>query len=728
MAGRSLGSLTLDLILKMGGFEQGMDKAARLTDKRMREMEARAKKFGVVIGAAVAGAAVAAAAGVKSAIDYADQLNDMNQRLGVSAEALSGWAYAAKQSGTDIDALGIGLKKLAKNMAEALDPKSTQGRLFEQLGVSITDAAGRLRSVEDVLPEVASKFKELDNATLESALAMDLFGKSGTDLIEFLNQGEDGLAQFRDRARELGIELDGSTLQAADAFNDSLTDLKTAVDGLWTRVAADLLPDLIRLVQVFIDLTKEGDGTASTAHKIADGFRVIGVVAESSASLISSITQILGGFVQQAWGYYKVLAGILSLDMSTLKSGWGTIKDSGKNISAGFGRLVDPHGSNALFKPGKGFAQYDGPLLAPSKALAEAQSAQEARLARSYMAAPKAGGGGRSRSGGGGKSDAQREAEQLQAAYDRMNASLAEQVALFGATGQAGKLRYELENGELAKLTQAQKDSLIVHAEKLDQMERMKDAQDAQIRALADEKAAVESVLARLDDEYASLTLSNVELAKRNALLGLSAEAQAEWGDAIGNSIEELNAMREQVSFMDDVRGTFNDFFMDVFTGTKSIKDAFKDLFDNIAQMITQRIVDGWLDKLFGGRGTTGGGTSGGDFFSSLLGMFGFGGANANGNAFSGGNVVPFANGGVVSAPQFFPMAGSRMGLMGEAGPEAIMPLARVNGKLGVRMSGSGGGIVQNVYVQGRPDKSTLKQMERASGRGAAREMSRTGR
>jgi hypothetical protein len=188
------------------------------------------------------------------------------------------------------------------------------------------------------------------------------------------------------------------------------------------------------------------------------------------------------------------------------------------------------------------------------------------------------------------------------------------------------------------------------------------------------------------------------------------------------------DAMQEHKAFMDGIRGTFNDFFMDVFTGTKSIKDAFKDLFDNIAAMITQKIVNGWLDKLFGAPGTTGAGSGGGDFFSSLLGMFGFGGANANGNAFSGGNVVPFANGGVVSAPQFFPMAGSRMGLMGEAGPEAIMPLARVNGKLGVRMSGSGGGIVQNVYVQGRPDKSTLKQMERASGRGAAREMSRTGR
>lgn len=723
MASRSLGTLTLDLIARIGGFTSALTKAERDAEKRFKGIESAAKKMGVALGAALAVAGGAAAIGIKSAIDYADKLNDMNQRLGVSAEALSGWAYAARQTGTDIDSLGIGLKKLAKNMAEALDPKSTQGRLFEGLGVSVTDASGKLRSVEEILPEIANKFKELDNATLESAIAMDLFGKSGTDLLEFLNQGGDGLSAMRDRARELGVELDGDTLAAADAFNDGVGDLRTALEGLWAQVAADLLPELTRLVNVLVNLTKEGDGTASTAHKIADGFRVVGAFAESSASLISSLTQILGGFVQQAWGYYKVLSGILSLDISTLKSGVGTIKGSGQNISAGFSRLVDPHGANALFKPGKPLAQYDGPLLAPSKSLADAQAASERRLMVAYGPEAKAGSSGRK----SGKSDAEREAEQLQAAYDRMNASLTQQIALFGQDGQAAKLRYELEHGELSKLTQAQKEHLIALAEQSDQQERMKATQDATVEALAREKDAVESVLLRLDDERAALTLSNVELEKRNALLGLSAQAQAEWGDKIGKSIEELDAMRKQADFIDGVRHEFNNFFMDVFTGTKSIKDAFTDLFDSIAAMITQKIVEGWLDKLFGNLGTTGSGTKGGDFFSSILGFFGFGGANANGNAFNGGSIVPFANGGVVTAPQLFPMSGGRIGLRGEAGPEAIMPLKRgPDGKLGVRMHG-GGVVSQTFVVQGRMDYRTADQVARQSGVEARRAITRSG-
>ncbi|MGR3803881.1 phage tail tape measure protein [Marinibacterium profundimaris] len=97
----------------------------------------------------------------------------------------------------------------------------------------------------------------------------------------------------------------------------------------------------------------------------------------------------------------------------------------------------------------------------------------------------------------------------------------------------------------------------------------------------------------------------------------------------------------------------------------------------------------------------------------------------AKGGAFSGGRVTPFANGGVVNGPTGFPMRGG-MGLMGEAGPEAIMPLARgPDGKLGVRGAGGGGpvNVVMNIQtpdVQGfqRSQGQIASQLSRALGRG----------
>lgn len=101
-----------------------------------------------------------------------------------------------------------------------------------------------------------------------------------------------------------------------------------------------------------------------------------------------------------------------------------------------------------------------------------------------------------------------------------------------------------------------------------------------------------------------------------------------------------------------------------------------------------------------------------------------FGGAFANGAAFSQGQVMPFANGGIVNGPTRFPMRGGT-GLMGEAGPEAIMPLTRgPDGKLGVRGAGGGGStVVMNIStpdVQGfqRSRSQIAAQMSRALGKG----------
>ncbi|UAB90048.1 phage tail tape measure protein [Ruegeria sp. SCSIO 43209] len=97
----------------------------------------------------------------------------------------------------------------------------------------------------------------------------------------------------------------------------------------------------------------------------------------------------------------------------------------------------------------------------------------------------------------------------------------------------------------------------------------------------------------------------------------------------------------------------------------------------------------------------------------------------ADGGSFSQGRVMPFANGGVVSSPTMFPMRGGT-GLMGEAGPEAIMPLARgADGKLGVRSQGGARAVnvVMNIStpdVQGfrRSQGQIAAQMSRALGRG----------
>src|SRR5690606_19727430 len=137
MASRGLGTLTLDLILKMGGFEQGMNKAARLTDERMKKIEARAKAAGVAIGAGLVAAATGAAAMTKRAIDAADEMSKLAQKVGISTEQISRLAYAGDLADVSLADLQTSIGRLIKSMGDAQSETSTQARIFKALGIEV---------------------------------------------------------------------------------------------------------------------------------------------------------------------------------------------------------------------------------------------------------------------------------------------------------------------------------------------------------------------------------------------------------------------------------------------------------------------------------------------------------------------------------------------------------------------------------------------------------------
>lgn len=123
-------------------------------------------------------------------------------------------------------------------------------------------------------------------------------------------------------------------------------------------------------------------------------------------------------------------------------------------------------------------------------------------------------------------------------------------------------------------------------------------------------------------------------------------------------------------SVLSTLSNGFSEMFKGLLRGTTSLSDALGQLLGKLGDLF----VDQAFNMLFNG-------AAGGGGILSLIGsLFGF----ANGGVFNGGHVQPFANGGIVSRPTLFPMANGA-GLMGEAGPEAIMPLRRgPDGRLGV--------------------------------------------
>ena len=162
---------------------------------------------------------------------------------------------------------------------------------------------------------------------------------------------------------------------------------------------------------------------------------------------------------------------------------------------------------------------------------------------------------------------------------------------------------------------------------------------------------------------------------------------------------EELKKQRERSQALSEhIASTMEDGFMKMIDGTTSVKDAFKSMASEIIKELYRVLV---VQQMV----------------NAAKGFFGF----ADGGAFSGGSQIEaYANGGVVGSPTTFPMAGGKTGLMGEAGPEAIMPLKRgSNGKLGVQMEGGGGGDVININqsfnFQANGDDSVKKLIAQAA-------------
>jgi lambda family phage tail tape measure protein len=191
-------------------------------------------------------------------------------------------------------------------------------------------------------------------------------------------------------------------------------------------------------------------------------------------------------------------------------------------------------------------------------------------------------------------------------------------------------------------------------------------------------KKTVQEVTSQLGDEAQNMSQKEIEgLAKILMQLDTLEEEKSKYLDNVQ-------------SVADTMKNSMSDAFMSMVEGTKSFKDAMKDMARAVIKqlfdiLVVQQLVGSFDVETGKGSGLVGG----------IMKLFT--GGFANGAAFSNGKVTAFADGGVVNQPTMFPMANGA-GLMGEAGPEAIMPLKRgKNGKLGVQVEGGNQG---NVTVQ----------------------------
>lgn len=202
------------------------------------------------VGAGVSGIVSLA----RDALDYASSLGETAQQLGVTAEQLQVYRYAATQVGISQEEMDKGLGKLTRTLGDAQTGSKSAAKVFDALGISLTNADGSARTAGDALPLIADALAQIEEPAKRAAVEVDLFGRTGQKLDTLLAGGSAEINNLRNAAHDLGIVLSDSQIQNADATADKLAELKSVLEANIAGVVADNATEIYRLADSLIHL------------------------------------------------------------------------------------------------------------------------------------------------------------------------------------------------------------------------------------------------------------------------------------------------------------------------------------------------------------------------------------------------------------------------------------------------------------------------------------------
>lgn len=287
--------------------------ALKEADKQLGSLKSQAKAAGAALAAALSVNAIADF--VRSSVDAADAAGKSAQATGLMVDEYTALKYAAELAGVGTEKLDGALGKFNKTIDKAGQGGKSQAETFARLGISVRDAEGNIKSSGALLAEVADKFQQLPDGVQKSALAMELFGKSGTAMIPLLNAGSSGLEEMRKEAEALGVVIGPEQAARSEVFNDNLTKIGQASDGAANKIAGELLPALVDLSELMLDLNKNTDASGIFSDVLGGALKLLATIAIIVGATFVTVGQAIGGAAAAAFeaakGNFGAAADIL---------------------------------------------------------------------------------------------------------------------------------------------------------------------------------------------------------------------------------------------------------------------------------------------------------------------------------------------------------------------------------------------------------------------------------
>lgn len=224
-------TLTINIVGDAKRFKAASEQAQAETGKLAGFMQKHSTAI-AGLGIAAAGAVVKS---VSTFTNVGKEVSKLQRLTGGTAEEMSHLRFAAQQSAVPVDKLATALGILSKNIVA--------GKV-EKLGIETKDAAGNTLPLSKVLGEVADKFEKMPNGPEKTAMAMQLFGRSGAALLQILNKGSAGLDELAAKADKLGVTLDQAQVDKMKKSVAATRDFQASLQGLQVSLGEAVIPAL----------------------------------------------------------------------------------------------------------------------------------------------------------------------------------------------------------------------------------------------------------------------------------------------------------------------------------------------------------------------------------------------------------------------------------------------------------------------------------------------------
>lgn len=649
----AIAKLSIDIEARLANLQAGLDKAGLLAERTANQISGAfsgLKSVAATVGPVLAGVfAVAGIAGfVRQTLDGIDALNDLSDATGASVENLSALEDAAARTGTQMDTVGAALVKLNQQLAAA-KPGNETDQALRAIGLSAEEL--RRSDPAQALLQVAQSLQQFEDDGNKARLVQELFGKSVKEVAPLLKD----LAE----SGQLNATVTREQADQVDRFNKELARLgKTATD-----VARDISGPLITAINNLLERgRKEGflsalftpTETGRAIQQAEDLSRAITVVTDRllrAETLAKNLE--LPGAVRAKW----------AADAAALRKQLEGLQRQALDVTQGLkGPLPDEYGNEGRNRPRASLPTISAaPKPARVAGLDRAPDTYADVIGRGVAALIE-------------RTDTVKLAE--------LNAQLAklEELAAAGLdpkiVEQVRSLLTPIDNGDVGPPISAE-------LEKVNALLAQTDS--AQL-------ADAQRTLMLLNDELSKVDAGSARFVQlQEAILG----AQDRLTELAG-TFPELKKQTDDIG--KDIGLTFSSAFEDAVVSGKKFSDILKGIGDDLLRLLVRKSI---TEPIVGAIG----GVNWGSLLAGFLG-------SAKGNAFGPSGVIPFATGGIVNSPTLFGFAGGRTGMMGEAGPEAILPLKRGrDGKLGVQSAGMGGVVInQTINVAAGASRNEVLQ------------------